>query len=233
MIDHAQSLLAFSEQFKTLAVDFTLPTTKRLALATTLLQQAIANGAFKGPEWLIIRSLIEVSVQDDARRSGAFRDVVDWLASHGDQFEILAGFDWPRGDEILLMNPLAATLWHLSVVLERFANVASEAAPPPRQQAEIDDRTPQRDDHKKRLKPVLSLNSTAKIALLNDQPIELNKRQTEAMKLLFASEGAPVSFAAHGIRTRDVDPWPEQLAVLIEAQPGGGTRLMIENVDLA
>lgn len=131
MAGRAESLRAFAEQFRTLAVDFSLPTEKRLALATTLLQQAIANGAFNGPEWLILRSLVEVGGQGDARLAGSFRDLVDWLASHGDKFEILSGFDWPRGNEILLMNPLAATFWHLAVIMERFAESEGMQDTPP------------------------------------------------------------------------------------------------------
>lgn len=121
MAGRAESLREFAEQFRTLSVDFSLPTEKRLALATTLLQQAIANGAFNGPEWLIVRTLVGVGGQDDSRLAGSFRDLVDWLASHGGKFDILSGYDWPRGDEILLMNPLAATLWFLAIALERFS----------------------------------------------------------------------------------------------------------------
>jgi len=79
----------------------------------------------------------------------------------------------------------------------------------------------------------LELNAVANVAILDGHKIELNEKQTEALSLLIAKRGGYVSLSAAKIRTRDIDPWPEQLKQLIESYTGAGTRLVIEKVELA
>jgi len=95
------------------------------------------------------------------------------------------------------------------------------------------DESRQHREQPRNSKPRLSLNKAACIALLDGAKIELNEKQTEALNLLIAKRGGYVSLSAAKIRTRDIDPWPEQLKELIESHTGGGTRLVIEKVELA
>lgn len=102
--------------------------------------------------------------------------------------------------------------------------------PPPAQQIEESRRFREQPN---KSKPRLKLNKVACIALLDGNEIELNKKQTEALRLMIAKRGGYVSLSAHKIKTRDIDPWPEPLKDLIDSHMGGGTRLLVENVELA
>lgn len=79
----------------------------------------------------------------------------------------------------------------------------------------------------------LSVNQTACIAILDGHKIDLRPNSAKALALLISRDGEFVSLADNDLRTRDIDALPLALKELVETQPGAGTRILRDKVEMA
>ncbi|MFM9966128.1 MAG: hypothetical protein ACKV2Q_33535 [Planctomycetaceae bacterium] len=89
---------------------------------------------------------------------------------------------------------------------------------------------PQRDGPPKHK---LSVDPTACKANLDGHEMPLKPNQAKALDLLIRNEKPYMSLADNGLRSRDIDKLPPALKELVETQPGAGTRIVRDKVDLA
>ena len=79
----------------------------------------------------------------------------------------------------------------------------------------------------------LKVNCQANEAYLDDQTIPLKQNQAKALSRLIEKRGEYLSLADHGLRSRDIDALPPALKTLVETQPGAGTRILSDKVEMA
>ncbi len=79
----------------------------------------------------------------------------------------------------------------------------------------------------------LEVNLTACFAILDGNRIELRPNQAKALDLLIRNKKPYMSLADNGLRSREIDKLPTALKELVETQPGAGTRIRREKVEMA